>query len=247
MDLKPAIHKILAILFFFLALFVYTKFFGPIPFTVTNINTNKTDSFNVTGQGKVSIKPDIARLTVGVQANGKTVQQAQDQLNGAINKVSSAVKSLGVKESDIQTTNYNINPESDVRGSVSQEITGYLANTNLSIKVADIEKANAVLDAATKAGANQVGGISFDVADRSKAENEAREKAVSDAKSKASAAAKIAGFKLGKIINYSENFGGVYPLAYGAVTKNAAEDTRTNVEPGSTDVEVMVTLSYEVR
>lgn len=193
------------------------------------------------------MKPDVALVTVGVSANGPTVKTAQDQLNGAINKVSQAIKQLGVEDKDIQTTNYSINPSYDYL-TAPQKITGYTASSNLSIKVRQIDKVNAVIDSATQNGANQLGGVTFDIDDKTKAENEAREKAVSEARKKAEQAAKIAGFKLGRIINYQENFGGYpgpVPLPYRLESADS-KSVPTQVEPGSNELRVTVTLSFEI-
>lgn len=194
-------NTIVSLLVFFVALFVYTKFAGPIPFSITNVTSNKSEAFTVTGEGTVSIKPDIATVMVGVQSQGATVKAVQDNLNTAINAVSEAVKKTGVDNKDIKTSNYNVNPNYDYNNG-TQRITGYQASSNLTIKVRDIEKANSVVDAATAAGANTIGGITFDVDDKTKAEDDARKLAVADAKAKAELAAKTTGFTLGKIINY---------------------------------------------
>ena len=184
---------------FFILLFTFTKLFGPIPFAVNSVTTTKSTTFDVTGEGKVTAVPDVAVVTVGIQANGTTVKAAQDQINSTINKVSEAIKKLGVDSKDIKTTNYNVNPSYDFTS--GQKITGFLANTNLQIKVRQLEKANSVIDTATANGVNQVGGINFDIDEKTKLENEARQKAVDQAKKKAQDASKIAGFKLGRIIN----------------------------------------------
>lgn len=98
----------------------------------------------------------------------------------------------------------------------------------------------------TDCGANQVGGVSFDVDDKTKAQNEARTKAVEEAKQKAQQAASVAGFKLGKIINYQENFGGdsriVPMIGLGAAEKT----TSTDIQHGSSEIQVTVTLNYEL-
>lgn len=242
-------NSVSAIVVFFILLFVYTKFAGPIPFSVTSVTTQKTDTFSVTGEGKVITKPDIATTSVGVQAQGATVKAVQQELNNKINQVTAAVKKVGVSDKDIQTTNYSISPTYDYR-EPTQKILGYSASSQLLIKSRDLDKINEVIDAATGAGANQVGGINFDVDDKTKAENEAREKAVADAKRKAETAAKAAGFYLGKIINYNENLGGyrgpmpMYAKAEGAV---AVDRAPTQIEPGSTEITVSVSLSYEIR
>ena len=69
-----------AIIVFFLALFAYTKLAGPIPFNITSVTTTKTDTFSVTGEGKVSVPPDIAVISAGVQAQGSTVKIAKINL-----------------------------------------------------------------------------------------------------------------------------------------------------------------------
>ncbi len=237
-----------AIILFFLSLLAYTKLVGPIPFSVTSVTTTKTDTFSVTGEGKVTVSPDIAVVNAGVTAQAATVKAAQAQLNTSINAVSDAVKKLGVDAKDIQTTGYNIYPTYDYE-SGRQRITGYQASANLTIKVRDIESANSVVDAATASGANQVGGISFDVDDKTKAQNEAREKAVAEAKRKAEAAAKIAGFTLGRIINYNEDFGGQpRPVPLMAKADMAGGGgVPTELEPGTSDIIVTVTLWYEIK
>lgn len=233
---------------FFILLFTFTKLFGPIPFSVNSVTTTKSDTFQVSGEGKISAPPDVAFITVGIVANGATVKAAQDQINVSINKVSQTIKGAGVDQKDIQTTNYNINPNYDFREG-GQRITGYSASTNLSIKVREIDKANQVIDLATANGANQVGGINFDIDDKIKLENEAREKAVADAKKKAENASKVAGFRLGRIVNYSENGGNQpYPVALRAMSVGEVEDNKvTQAEPGSSEITVNVTLSYEIQ
>jgi uncharacterized protein len=247
--LRPVPPAFLVILFFFVSLFVYVKLAGPIPFSVNSITTTKSDTFNVTGEGKATAIPDLASVNAGITANGATVKQVQEQINNTSNKVSEAVKKLGIDSSDIQTANYNINPNYDYTGG-SQRINGYNASTNLSIKIKDTQKVNEVIDAASSNGANQVGGVSFEVSDKSKAENEAREKAVASAKKKAADAAKIGGFSLGRLVNYSESNNDINPprpMLLQAGEAAQKDSNATNIEPGSSEIMISVTLSYEIR
>lgn len=248
MDQKPFFYSLITLVAFFILLFAYTKLAGPIPFYITSVSTQKNSAFEVTGEGSVFSKPDVALVSAGISADAVSVKAAQDKINSTINKVSQSVKSLGVDPKDIKTSNYNINPTYDYNGG-PQRIAGYSASTTLSIKVRQIEKVNSVIDAATSSGANQVGGVSFDIDDKTKAENDARTKAVEQAKQKAQMAAKIGGFSLGRLVNYSENFQGVpiYPraMAVGSLSKDSAPQTQ--VEPGTNEVKVSVILSYEIR
>lgn len=242
---------------FFVLLFTYTRLAGPIPFDITSVTTSKSDAFTVTGEGKVEAKPDSATVHLGVVAKGATSELAQSGLNTNINKVIEAVKALGVEESKIKTDNYNIYPEyGDVRvmsiapvpPTDENGITGYNANTNITVTLEDPKLADKVIDAATANGANQVGGVNYQVKDKENAMNEARTLAVADAKKKAENAAKSAGFRLGKITNYSESEVGGYPVPYMA----KAEDARgggapTQTQPGIDEVSITVSISYEIR
>lgn len=259
--LRPILLITFSVFFILLSLFLYTKLAGPIPFSVTSVTTQKTDTFSVSGEGRAKITPDSATVSVGVQAEGATAQVAQSQMNENINKVVNAIKALGIPEKDIQTENYNvyeapedIRPLSISSDSVTTAVapkqagTRYMANTNISVKVQKIDLANKVLDVATQNGATQVGGVQFDTEDKSSAENEARQKAVEDAKKKAETAAKAAGFQLGKIINYTENAGGGYPVAYDMKMEAAGRTSApTQVQPGENELVISVTLFYEVR
>lgn len=238
----------LVIVFFFLSLFLYSKLAGPIPFSLISTVTNKTDVFSVSGEGKVVAKPDIAYVSVGIEKSANTVEQAQIQINEVNQKIVEGLKKLGINaEKDIKTESYLINPNFDWN-SGRQKITGYTASTNLSVKVKKIGQINDVIDAATNGGANRVSGISFDVEDKEKLQETARQDAVAQAKRKAEQAAKAAGFKLGRIINYSESAGGVFPqpLYNRADLKVASESPATEIQTGSQEIKITVSLSYQI-
>lgn len=242
-------HTASVIILFFLLLFAFVKVAGPFELSLNSVSRQTTDNFTVTGEGKVEIVPDIAVVSAGVTANAATVKQAQAELNRRSNAINAALKKLGIKDADLKTGNYSIYPNYDYREG-SQKISGYNATSSLVIKIREIDQANNVVDAATAAGANQVGGVSFQTDDPTKAENAARELAVADAKKKAEAAARIAGFNLGRIVNYSENTGSNYPgpIPLMARSDSALEKSvSTQVEPGTNEVNITVSLSYEIR
>jgi len=237
-----------SVVVFFLCLFAFTKFVGPIPLSISSVITQKTDTFTVRGEGKITMVPDIAIVHVGVSAQGSSIKATQDELNSNMNAISQSVKRLGVDKKDIKTENYTISPTYDYE-SPTNRITGYQANSTLTIKVKNLDNVNGVIDAATANGADQVSGISFDVDDKTAAENKARTLAVSDAKSKAQAAAKAAGFKLGRVINYNEG-GGAQPRPIMMEKELMMADESgapTQVEPGTSELTVTVNVSYELQ
>ena len=78
--------------------------------SATGINPvqNQQQGISVSGEGKVTVTPDIATLDIGVTAQASTVVAAQSQVSTAMNQVISALTSNGVAQKDIQTQNYTI-------------------------------------------------------------------------------------------------------------------------------------------
>lgn len=234
---------------FFLLSFLFIKLIGGFPLSISSVVTNKSELFTSQGYGEVPVAPDVAVVRVGVSSNAPTVKQAQDQMNASINKISQAVKNLGVENQDIKTESYNISPQYDYNVT-PQKITGYSANSSLAIKIKNIDQVNSVIDSATANGANNIGGVTFEVNDPSKAQDEARIKAVADAKQKAELAAKTAGFQLGRLVSYYEstsNGGGPQPVMREAMSAVGAPDAKTQVETGSNLVSITVNLGYEIK
>lgn len=241
--------RFISIVLFFVLLFLYSKFGPSLPISV--LTQTKGEPMMVTETGKVTVVPDIAKVSFGIEAQGQILKQVQDSVNTKSKKLTDALKKLGIDEKDIKTTNYSVNPEYDYQTS-PYKINGYRVSTNYEIKITDFEKVNDALTIATESGANVIGNISFEVNDKSKEEmtQKAREEAVKLAKTKAEGIAKAAGITLGKIINVTESTGFNYPMMYDtklAIAGNGAEPIAANVAPGETEISVTVSLSYEIR
>jgi uncharacterized protein YggE len=239
----------LTILFIFLGFVVYTKFFGPIPFTVNSITTTKSTLFTVSGTGDATAIPDTALLSLGVNKTASTVDAAQKQVNTIINQVTENIKRLGVDAKDIKTVNYSVNPNYDYTAG-SQKINGYVVDATIEVKVTPIDKANQAIDAATAAGATSVGNIQFTLADDKKKalEEQARKEAIDAAKAKAESISRTAGIRLGRIVDVQENNSG-YPqpvmMAAGLDKAVAPENPTTQLNPGENKITSNVTISYE--
>ena len=234
------------VIFVFLGIFTYTKLAGPIPFSVTSVQTTKSNLFSVSGTGKAVAAPNTAQVSLGVTETAATVTDAQARLNTKTNSVIDALKNLGIEEKDIKTTNYSISPNYDF--TAGQRITGYSASQNLEVKTDKTELANRAVDSATAAGANVVGGITFVFNDKTRAEleNKARKDAVAEAKRKAESLADAAGIRLGRILDVQESSAGQpIPLAQFDRAIGSGGNEQANITPGENTIEITVTLSYE--
>ena len=127
------------------------------------VETRHMDQFTISiqGSGKVSAVPDIASLNFGVQTGRqKTAAGAMNMLTDNMTAVVEAIKESGVEEKDIRTQYLNLNPAYDWNEGKRVD-RGFEATQSLVVKVRDLDKISAVLDAAVKAGANQAGSVGF--------------------------------------------------------------------------------------
>ena len=258
------------VLITFVLLYVFTKVLGPIPFAVNSITTTKTDMFTVSGEGEVSAIPETAHIQAGVTKTALTVVDAKNQVNSITNAILAELKTMGIEEKSIKTTNFSIYPNYSDTPLPQQEPVvesrlmaepvilpkpidtnnskGYVVSQNIEIKVTPIEKANQVVDLLTNRGANVLGGIQFVLADevREKLEQKAREEAIKKAKTKANTIAHSAGIRLGRIINVQESGFGFNPSYMRADDLSQKEvDQYTNLQAGENTVRMTVTLFYE--
>jgi len=241
---------IVTIATFFVLLLIYTKVFGPISFYVNNVNTTKTDLFSASGTGEVAAAPDQAIVYAGVTKQASTVAAAQEQVNTVANKLIADLKPLGIKEEDIKTTNYSVNPSNNGGVELSfptrQGSSGFEVTQNLEINV-KINDVNKITDLVTKDGANIVSGANFTFSKelQEKLDQDATQIAVTNAKKQAGFLANSAGIRLGKIINVVSSSTNPQPLMMNLQKASDAASGSTNVTPGQNKVTVGVTIYYE--
>lgn len=211
------------------------------------VNAYQTVSFS--GEGKIKAAPDTAKVEIGLLTEGKDSISVQNENSSKMNAVIKFLKNQGVKDEDIKTNNYNLSPKYDYNKGKST-LVGYILNQTLSVTIRDIAKVGSILDGAVSSGANQINSISMLVDKPEELKNKAREEAVKQAKEKARLTSKTAGFRLGRIVNFSENSAGEPPMYYeamgmgGAVAKSAPAP---QIEPGSQDITINVTLTYLIK
>lgn len=206
----------------------------------------------VSGEGKTMAVPDVAILSLGIEAEAKTVADAQRQAAEAMNKVMKALTDNGILEKDIQTQQFSIYPirkwiEKQQRG----EIIGYRVTNGVTAKIRKIDKAGTIIDAVAEAGGDltRIQDINFSVDDPTPYYREAREKAVKDAVAKAKQMAEVAGVKLGKPIYISEIMAYVPPpvrLKAFAGEAPPAPAPPTPISPGELEIRLTVQMVYKI-
>ena len=156
----------------------------------------------VTGEGTVSVPPDMATIHLGVTTQAASAREASDANARRMTALLTAIKGGGITESDIQTSSLSLQPQ--MGGGNTPRITGFQASNQVTVKVRDLTALSALLDKTIAAGANDVSGIEFAVSERSKALDRARKDAIEDARRKAELYASAAGAKAAAVAMISE-------------------------------------------
>lgn len=196
----------------------------------------------VTGEGQVSVAPDLAMLSGGVTTTGKSAREASEANAKMMTAVMGALKAVGIAEQDIQTTRLSLVPLRD-GGKVSEvRITGFQATNQVTVKIRDTGKVADVIDRLVGAGANDIAGLQFVVSAPSKPLDQAREAAIADARRKAEIYAKAANVKLGAAVSITEEGG----VMLGMVGAPRMAQASTPISPGEQIQRIAVSVSYEL-
>lgn len=202
----------------------------------------------VAGIGEASKAPDMAILTLGVEAEGPTASEALRKNSAQMEATLKTLRDAGVDKNDIQTSNLNVGAKYDYsRENQPPRIVGYQATNTVSVKLRKLEKAGAVIDKAIGVGANRLDSISFGFADEKPLQNEARKNAIADARDRAALYAQAADVKLGQVLQISDSFAqGPGPLPVMARMEMSADAKNVPVMPGETTLSASVTIIYEI-
>ena len=203
-------------------------------------------TITVTGSASVTLKADYARISVGVSTSAKTVEEATQQNSNTIFAVIEALKTAGVQEDDIATSNYSVHAEYDYSSFGEQKLTGYNVTNQLTVIIRDMEHIGATLDKATAAGANEIYSLQFLSTKADEAQDEATVYAVQDAMRRANLLASAAGLKLGGIVSISDSTSGwvVSTRSYSSKLGAAAGNS---ILPDDTSVSASVTIVFELK
>ena len=205
-------------------------------------------TIQVQGEATIKASPDQAQITFGVETEGSTSAEALNRNSELMNKVIAALKQAGIQDKDIQTQNVSVYPNYRHSGPVDQEgvpaISGYLASNQVSVLTNRLDQISSLIDKAVQAGANQMHGISFSVANTEAVYHQALEEALDVARGRAERLSRAADARLGKILAIDASGGDsvVIPYAGG----RAARDMATPIEPGQVETRAQVRVVWEL-
>jgi len=217
--------------------------------TLSAAAQNMPTMLTLTAEARVERAPDLAEITAGVTSQAETAAQASRANAEQMARVIAAVRAAHIAERDIQTVGLTLQPQYDYQNNRAPRLTGYQAGNSVSIRLHDLPRAGAVIDALVAAGANQIGGPNFRIADEDRVLDEARTAAVSKARARAELYARAAGLRVARILRIAE--GGaeppVRPMPMMRAMAMKSESAPTPVAPGEVALSAQVTIDFELQ
>lgn len=203
----------------------------------------------ITANGEVQVTPDRARISLGVDSEAKTAQEAS-QLNAAAQtKVIEAIRKAGIPAASIRTSGYNVSPVQEyIPETRKWRVDGYRVSNMVVVVVEPVANAGKVIDAALAAGANRVAGLSFEIKDATSAREQAMTEAVKRARREAELVARAAGGEIVGLIEVMVNsYEQPQPRPMYEMQAMRADAASTPVSEGTQPVIVNVTTRWEYK
>ena len=202
---------------------------------------------SVSATGSVSAEPDIANISTGVVSEAETAREAVSHNTAAMKRMVDGLKAAGIAAKDIQTSSFNVEPRyQHAKDGRPPAIIGYRVLNQVHIVARDLAKLGEVLDQAVTLGANQLGGISFEVSKAETLQDDARREAMANALRRARLYAAAAGAELGEVLTIAEEVQAgpprPVPMARAAMAADAVP-----IERGSRTLEVKVHVTWALK
>jgi uncharacterized protein YggE len=235
---------------------------SPVSLSAQSIGTlqelAQTPVVTVRIQENLKMPPDEATLSVATRTNAPTASAALERNKVKTEQLVAAIRAAGIDSKDIQTEGVNISPDyryETVNGRGEQRMVGYVAGNSVRIKTRRIDRLSSLLDALTAAGADQLYGPNFGIADPLPLRREARKRAMERGEAEAMEYARNAGFNRVRLLTVEE--GVSYRATDIVVTGSRASagppppppppaPERGGIEPGQIETGVQLTLQYRM-
>jgi uncharacterized protein YggE len=167
-------------------------------------NSPRLTKVTVAGETSMRAQPDAAVVVLSVITQNPQALNAQQDNARKSDAVIHALAASAGANPEIKTSDYSLRPQYDYRNNKLPKIIGYEARNSVMVTVGDLSKVGALIDAASRAGANSVENVSFILRDNSPARGQALAEASRQAMGKAQSIAQSMGGRVVRVVEEQE-------------------------------------------
>ncbi len=260
---KSNLVKVIVVLGVIVSLYFVVKIVSEIKsygFIGGGAPASNTISFD--GKGEVTASPDLATVSFSIRETSKEMKDAQTKVTTKETAVLDFLDKSGIAKKDIKTESYTSYPKYDYGVPCyggygmpcrqdAPKIIGYEVSEYVSVKIHDLEKVGEVVKGIGAVGISEITGPNFSIDKEDEFKAQARKMAIDEAKEKAKTLSKDLGVRLVRIVSFSENGNGYYPMAYAAKgmmdSMESAPSSTPQLPTGENKITSNVTITYEIR
>jgi uncharacterized protein YggE len=185
----------------------------------------------VQGEGLVSVAPDSATVTTVARHRSADPAEAKRMVDRAVDALLKVAPRFDVAPDDMTASDLALREDIDHDDNGRPVSRGHVASRQVKVRLDDLERLGAWLDAALAAGFNDVDDVTFKSSNEVRLREDARARAVADAREKATGLAVAFGGGLGPV--YSINsLNSMYSDGYGATTLDRIQVTGSRIDSG---------------
>ena len=205
-------------------------------------------TIKASGTGTAYVDPDVVVIQLGVDTVDQDPDLAVNQNTDKMNALLDLLEESGIPATDIQTTNYNMWVEEiyDQNNQPSGEKRYHVSN-QVNVKLKDMTKVGELIGDATSAGASNIFGINFAVAETTDLEEAALEMAIEHARQKAEWMAEDLGLTVGPIVSVLEGGSFIPPIAFGNEVQGIGGASPVPIAQGQVSLSTQVQVEFELQ
>lgn len=211
----------------------------------------QVSQITVTADGQASAMPDMAQTSFTISTSADTAAAATSENNTRYDRLMHALRALGIDESDIRTTSFNVNynpppkpPDVPQQG----QRYGYSVYRGINVMVHRLALLGKTIDTAVASGVTDVNSVSFDTSQKREQFAAALRDGIVQARTQAQAMAAAAGLRIVRVKDIEEGAPSrVLPMVQAAVFKAAPAPALTEIQPSAVETHATVTVTYEAQ
>ena len=199
----------------------------------------------VTGNSQKEVTPDVARINLSINTVNASLEKAKNDNTNTVNQVFANLKAQGVRDEQIKTNTYQIDPVYNYENNKLPKLEGYRVTNSLEIRTS-IDQVGILVNEVTKAGANEINSIQFETSNETDSKNEALKDAVEDALKKAEVIAAALHKRVANVTLVNESGVFYHPVMMESRMLKAADSAAPNIPAGKVSVGATVQVSVEL-
>lgn len=197
----------------------------------------------------IEAEPDEVTIGAGVTSEAATAVEALQANSTQMEQVIARLRQLRVPARNIQTAGINLGARYDYDQQTQRQVfRGYSASNRVSVKLDGVDRVGEVLDALVAAGATDLSGPDFAIADDTAARAQARQAAMQTAMAQARDYARMAGYSDVRLLKLEEGIapGMPRPMIRTMDVQETAAKAVPPVQPGLVQAGVTIVTTFEL-